>query len=145
MPVTLSDCRPNRFLAALDPVDLARWLPWLDALEVPAGAVLVEAHARQSHVFFPITAVIALARVMPGGAAVEVAVAGREGFVGLPIVLGGESAPDRATVRLAGRLLRLPARCVEAEMAHGTGVRRQLLRFASGLLGEAQHTATCAT
>lgn len=144
MQVSLSDCRSNRFLAALAPVDIARWLHHFDSMEVSPGMVLVEAHARQRHVFFPLTAVLALDRTSSAGPSAEIAVIGREGFAGMPVVLGGTSALDRTAVRLPGRLLRLPARCVEAEMEKGTAVMRHLLHFTSALLLQMAHMEACA-
>lgn len=141
MTVSTSDCRANRVLAMFDRSDIERWRPRLDLVDRGCGAVLVHARERPSHVFFPITAVVSMARVMAGGEGVEVAVIGREGFVGMPIVMGGDFAPDRATVRVAGRLLSAPARFVEDEMHRGGPVRRHLLRFASTLLIQVAHAA----
>jgi len=83
----------NRFLASMDVHGMARWLPHLRVLNLPAGYVLVKAHEKPHYVYFPTTSIVSLVHVEENGSTVEVAVTGREGFVGVPVVTGGDVMP----------------------------------------------------
>ena len=101
------DPKTNHLLGALPSADLQRWLPQLEAVEMPLGHVLYESGRTLSHVYFPTTAIVSLLYVMENGASAEIAVVGNEGVVGISLFMGGESTPSRAVVQSAGQGLRL--------------------------------------
>ena len=49
--------RKNRLLDALPDAEWQRWLPQLEAVEMPLGQVLYESGTTLSHVYFPTTAI----------------------------------------------------------------------------------------
>jgi CRP-like cAMP-binding protein len=143
MTATVLDHRANRLLAAFGPEDIERWLPHFDLVDLPLGFVLCEPHERRTHAYFPTTAVVSMIYLMDTGASAEVAVVGREGFVGVSAFLGGGSTLNRAVVQSAGQLLRLPARIIQTEVERGDHVMRHLLRYTQALLTQVSQTAVC--
>ena len=143
MTTTALDYRANRLLAAFEPEDIERWLPHFDLLDLPIGCVLCEPHERRTHAYFPTTAVVSMIYMMDNGASAEVAVVGREGFVGVSALLSGGSTPNRAVVQTAGQLLRLPAHVLQVEIDRGSAVMRRLLRYTQALLTQVCQTAVC--
>ena len=133
----------NRLLAALPPADLQRWLPHLEAVELPLGRVLYESGIALTHVYFPTTAIVSLLYVMEDGASAEIAVAGKEGLVGISLFMGGESTPSRAVVQSAGRGFRLVAEFLKQEFAHSLPVLHLLLRYTQALITQMAQTAVC--
>ena len=133
----------NRLLAALPPADLQRWLPHLEAVELPLGRVLYESGIALTHVYFPTTAIVSLLYVMEDGASAEIAVAGKEGLVGISLFMGGESTPSRAVVQSAGRGFRLAAAFLKHEFAHSLPVLHLLLRYTQALITQMAQTAVC--
>jgi hypothetical protein len=113
--VALPDARANQLLAALPDDEWQRWLPQLEAVELPLGHVLYEPGVTLSHVYFPPTAIVSLLYVMENGASAEIAMVGFEGIVGVSIFMGGGSTPSRAVVQSAGRGYRLPADVLKTE------------------------------
>ena len=105
-----ADPRQNRLLAALPDDEWARWLPHMEAVDLPLGKVLYESGSSLSHVYFPTTSIVSLLYVMEDGASAEIAVVGREGIVGISLFMGGETTPSRAVVQSAGHGFRLNAR-----------------------------------
>jgi hypothetical protein len=69
--VALPDARANQLLAALPDDEWQRWLPQLEAVELPLGHVLYEPGVTLSHVYFPTTAIVSLLYVMENGASAE--------------------------------------------------------------------------
>lgn len=85
--------RKNRLLAALPDAEWQRWLPQLEAVEMPLGQVLYESGTTLSHVYFPSTAIVSLLYVMENGASAEIAVVGNEGVVGISLFMGVSPRP----------------------------------------------------
>jgi CRP-like cAMP-binding protein len=143
MTATLLDYRANRLLAAFGPDDIERWLPHFDLVDLSVGCVLCEPNELRTYAYFPTTAVVSMIYLMDTGASAEVAVVGREGFVGVSALLGGGSTLNRAVVQSAGQLLRLPARILQTEVERGDRVMRYLLRYTQALLTQVSQTAVC--
>ena len=135
--------RRNQLLAALPPEEWARWLPQLEAVEMPLGQVLYESGGHLSHVYFPTTAIVSLLYVMEDGASAEIAVVGQEGLVGVSLFMGGESTPSRAVVQSAGRGFRLRASAMKEEFARAGPVMHLLLRYTQALITQMAQTAVC--
>ncbi|MBT9502768.1 MAG: Crp/Fnr family transcriptional regulator [Burkholderiaceae bacterium] len=141
--VNVSNPRRNQLLAALPPQEWARWLPQLEAVEMPLGQVLYESGGHQSHVYFPTTAIVSLLYVMEDGASVEIAVVGHEGLVGVSLFMGGESTPSRAVVQSAGQGFRLKAHLMLQEFNRAGPVLHLLLRYTQALITQMSQTAVC--
>jgi CRP-like cAMP-binding protein len=143
-PVALApDPKTNHLLQALPSADLQRWLPQLEAVEMPLGHVLYESGRTLSHVYFPTTAIVSLLYVMENGASAEIAVVGHEGVVGISLFMGGESTPSRAVVQSAGQGLRLRSNAIKDEFEQAGPVMHLLLRYTQALITQMAQTAVC--
>src|ERR1022692_3295592 len=137
-----ADFETNGLLAALPETERARWMPQLELVDMPLGEVLYESGMTLSHVYFPTTAIVSLLYVTESGESAEIAVVGREGLVGISLLLGGESTPSRAVVQSAGQGLRLRAQVLKDEFNHAP-VLHLLLRYIQALLTQMSQTAVC--
>ncbi|WP_198155861.1 Crp/Fnr family transcriptional regulator [Herbaspirillum autotrophicum] len=137
------DPRQNRLLAALPQAEMARWLPQLERVDMPLGAVLYESGSKLSHVYFPLNAIVSLLYVLEDGASAEIAVVGREGLVGVSLFMGGESTPSRAVIQNAGQAYRLRGDVMLQEFNQAGPVLHLLLRYTQALLTQMAQTAVC--
>ena len=137
------DPKKNYLLAALPPADLQRWLPLLEAVEMPLGHVLYESGRTLSHVYFPTTAIVSLLYVMENGASAEIAVVGNEGAIGVALFMGGETTPSRAIVQSAGSAYRLSRRALKEEFDRHGQMLHLLLRYTQSLITQMAQTAVC--
>jgi CRP-like cAMP-binding protein len=142
-PPTARDQRKNHVLGALPDAEWQRWLPQLEAVELPLGQVLYESGNTLSHVYFPTTAIVSLLYVMEDGASAEIAVVGNEGVVGISLFMGGESTPSRAVVQSAGLGFRLRAQAIRNEANRAGPVLHVLLRYTQALITQMAQTAVC--
>ena len=133
----------NALLEALPDAELARWLPHLEPVELPLGAVLYEAGNRLTHVYFPTTAIISLIYVMDSGATTEIAIVGSDGVVGVSLFMGGESTTSRAVVQSAGLGYRLKASQMMEEFNRTGPAMNLLLRYTQALITQMAQTAVC--
>ncbi len=135
--------RSNELLAALPDADLARWLPHLEWVELPLGCVVSEPGVALDYAYFPTSAIVSLLYVMEDGASAEIAVVGREGLVGVPLLTGGGSTPSTAVVRSAGEGYRINARIIGHEFNNSAPVMHLLLRYTQALITQMTQTAAC--
>jgi diguanylate cyclase (GGDEF)-like protein len=137
------DARDNGLLAGLPEAELARWLPSLEPVVLSQGQVLFESGATLSHGWFPTTAIVSLLYLTEGGGSTEIAVVGREGFVGTPIYMGGGSTPSRAVVRGAGLGLRIGSAALRQAFEQSPALLLVLLRYTQALIAQLAQIAVC--
>ena len=137
------ESRSNQLLGALPAAEWQRWLPQLEAVEMPLGQVLYESGSTLSHVYFPTSSIVSLLYVMEDGASAEIAVVGNEGVVGISIFMGGESTTSRAVVQSAGKGWRLAAQAIKEEFNRAGPVLHLLLRYTQALITQMAQTAVC--
>jgi len=99
----------NELLAALPRGAYLRLLPHLESVQLPLGAGLYDSGESIEHVYFPEDALVSLVTHMRDGATVEVGLIGRDGMVGIPVLLGDDIAFEAAVVQIAGSALRMPS------------------------------------
>jgi len=135
--------RGNHLLSSLPSADRARLAPDFELVSFKLGTVLYESGVALRHLYFPTTALVSLLFITESGASAELAVAGREGVVGIGLFMGGESTPSRAVVQIAGDALRLPAAALDREFKRGGALQTGLLRFTQALITQMCQTAVC--
>lgn len=133
----------NDLLAALPERERQRWLPRLEPIELTLGQVLYEPGRVPQYAYFPATAVVSLLYMTEDGECDEVAVIGREGVVGVSLIMGGGSTAGTASVQRAGWGFRLPARTLEDEFEQSAAVMRLLLGYGLALSTQVAQTAVC--
>jgi len=133
----------NHLIAALPAAEFDALCSALEPVPLLLGQMLYEPGVRLHHVFFPTTAVVSLHHVMASGASAETCSVGREGMVGVALMMGGDTTPSSAVVQTAGQGYRL-ARSTLLQAFEGPGqLRRLLLRYAQALITQIAQTAVC--
>ena len=133
----------NALLAALPNDVMARLSSKLQRVQMPAGSVLFEPGMPLQDVYFLENAVVAMNFVMANGSSAEVALIGREGMVGVRLLLGDPSMNVRASVQSAGSGLRMPAASLLEEVSRGGALMHVLLHYTATFIGQLVQTAAC--
>ncbi|MBC7933365.1 MAG: Crp/Fnr family transcriptional regulator [Rubrivivax sp.] len=133
----------NRILAALPPAELERLLPHLEPVNLILGKILVHPGEPIRHVYFPVDSLISLVTLMKNGKAVEASVVGREGMMGVPILLNTDATPIQMIVQLPGRAFMARAATIKEASGNGGVLRDILLRYAHALFVGVAQTAAC--
>jgi CRP-like cAMP-binding protein len=106
----ISDVRfQNRLLAALPRGAVSSLEPHLKPVCLSRGRVLCEVNQPPSHVYFVEKGAVSLVTIFENGATAEMATVGREGMVGVDMLLGGKQALGRYMVPVAGLALAVEA------------------------------------
>jgi len=134
----------NSLLAALPRADYESLLPALEPVALASGQVLYEPGERIRHAYFPSDAQVSLLTVVVmERKSLEINLIGREGMIGIPLVLGAETSPVRALVQKKGSALRMPAASLHEALRCSPALRHELLRYAYAKLLQARQTAAC--
>ena len=133
----------NRLLDLLPVADYDRLRPDLETVRIGVKDVVCEANRPISHVYFPTGGIISLVTSLADGGTVELATVGREGMVGLPVFLGADTMPSRASGQVAGDALRMEAGAFRAEVGRNGALVRVLNRYAHALFNQAALTLAC--
>ena len=133
----------NFLLNAMPQEVVERLCPDLERIHMPAGQVLCEPGVATRDVYFPATSVVSMSYVMESGSSAEIALIGREGMVGVPLLFGTASSTVQASVQSAGFGFRLPGRCLIKEFGRGGKLMHVLLSYAGSLIEQMEQTAAC--
>jgi CRP-like cAMP-binding protein len=133
----------NRLLTALPPDVLAELWPRLEPVELPLRQVVQAAGEPVNAVLFPETGWLSMLAYLEDGDAAEVGLVGREGMLGLPLVLEAESDDLEAMVQGPGTALRMDKASFREALEHFPAFRTPLLRYTLVHHGQVARTAAC--
>jgi CRP-like cAMP-binding protein len=112
-------------------------------VELPVGTELVSQGARITHLFFPTTAVCSLVVELASGDKAETAAVGRDGFVGVPVVLGIPVSTSTGVILLPGEGYRMSARSALDLCKQHEGFRKALFGYTAFRLHLATRSVAC--
>ena len=133
----------NRLLAALPAEVYERLTPHLQPVRLALGGVLYESGEQLQHIYFPTDSIVSLLCELDDGATVETAMAGNEGLVGIAMLMGGKTTPNRAVVKSAGSAFRIRADILVREFENTGALQNLLLRYTQALMTQTAQTAVC--
>ncbi len=143
MALSATPTSRNRLLAALPSGVLAELWPQLQSVELPFRHVLQAPGKPIEAVYFPERGWFSMLAYLENGDAVEVGLVGREGFAGLPVLLGADHDDIEAMVQGPGTALRMDARAFRQELQRLPALHDLLLRYALVHHGQVARTAAC--
>jgi CRP-like cAMP-binding protein len=129
----------NRLLCGLSPADFALLQPHLTRRCASLRETLIEPGRPIEHVYFPESGLASF--VSPSEVETEVGVVGREGFLGVSVILGLDRTPLKAQSQVPGEGLSVPtAALVEASEA-SRSLRGLLCRYTHVFMIQAASTS----
>ncbi|WP_376695911.1 Crp/Fnr family transcriptional regulator [Wenzhouxiangella sp. EGI_FJ10305] len=120
-----------------------RLFPLLREIELPGGMEIHGAGLKEGFVYFPADCIIGHVHATCDGHTSEISVVGREGVVGLSVLMCAGSTPNRAVVVSAGTAYRLPANAIKREFENDPAIRKLMLRYTQALFTQMAQTALC--
>lgn len=133
----------NSLLGAVPRQDYRRLLPGLEAVTLNLGEVLYEPGQAIRFVYFPGASLVSLLTLADGHLALEVGLIGREGMVGIPLVLGHNVSTVRALVQGSGTAVRMASAPFLARFRLSPPLQRSLYRYTHTLMAQISQTAAC--
>ena len=133
----------NFLLASLPPPARESLKQHLEPVDLHREEVVYESGQPLSYVLFPTTAIVSISYVLANGQSSEIGIVGNDGVVGIALFMGGNTMPNRAAVRSAGKGFRLGAPALRQEFAKGGPFHDLLLRYTQALVTQMLQTSVC--
>jgi CRP-like cAMP-binding protein len=134
----------NLILAGLPRKEYASMLPDLEEVALPSGEKLYKSGDAIEHVYFPGEGLVSLVTHMNDGTTVEVGIIGRDGMVGIPVLLGDDIAFEEAVVQIEGSAMRMRSGDFKESLKENhSPLLTQLLLYTRSLMRQVGRTAAC--
>ena len=115
----------------------------LEFIEFPTYCILNEIAEPIHHGYFIDSGLASILNVTLAGKSVEVGLTGKEGFVGLPLLVGFRTSPTRAVAQIAGTAFRISAKDL-IHLFHGCPQLLKLLhRYSQEFALQVTQVAVC--
>jgi CRP-like cAMP-binding protein len=133
----------NEILLALPSKECAAVRAELEFLEMPAYNLLNEMGETIEFCYFMNSGMTSILTIMGDGKGVEVGLTGKEGFIGLPLIVGLKTSATRAIVQITGSAFRISAAKLLEALAKCPQLGKKLNRYAQELGMQATQVAAC--
>jgi CRP-like cAMP-binding protein len=133
----------NEILRILPGPELDVLLPKMEITAFPARAVLTEASKPIEHCYFLNEGVVSIIHVMTDGRSIEVGLTGKEGFVGLPVIVGCEVSLVRSVIQVAAAGYKISAENLKSVLQSCPVLERKLHRYSQELSIQTIQIAAC--
>lgn len=134
----------NLILAAIPRPEYRRLLPSLEAVTLSLGERLYKSGSLIEYVYFLDDGLVSLVTHMHDGTTIEVGLIGKDGMVGIPVLLGDDIAFEEAIVQIAGSAVRMKSGVLkEALKRNHSPLLTELLLYTRTLMKQIAQTAAC--
>jgi CRP-like cAMP-binding protein len=133
----------NSILLRLPSAERDQVFPKLEIVRLKLHQVIHEAGETIKSGYFVNTGLMSVLAVQPDGKTVEVGLIGSEGFVGLPLLVGYRSSPNRVVTQGDGDAFRCDAAMLAELLRTCPVLHEQLHRFGQRLAMQTMQIAAC--
>jgi hypothetical protein len=133
----------NQLLAALPRAAYRRLLPHLEATTLTVGQTLFPRAGPLPFAYFPTESIVTLSYAIEEGAMAKAWPVGREGMVGISLILRSPDRDNRADVQFGGLAFRIAASVLRGEFGRGGALQYLLLRYVFALITQASQLGVC--
>lgn len=143
LPTIESQPVENEILLSLPTKEREAIFPQLTFVELRTHDVLHEPGEAIKFGYFLNRGMTSILTVLPEGKSVEVGLTGKDGFVGLPLIVGFSSGPTQAVVQIAGDAFRIGARGITQVVRQCPTLVNRLQRYVQILAMQGTQVAAC--
>ncbi len=133
----------NVFLSKLSPAVYAQILPDLELISLPRDFDMYQKAGKIDYIYFPISSIIAVVKVLMDGEAPEIATIGNDGLVGTDAFMGVYSLTSRVVVQSAGMAYRLKTTIAKKLFETEPNFRNLVLRYIHVIFSHSAQIAAC--
>lgn len=133
----------NDLLSSLPDPDHQKMSSLMELVSLEFKDTICPAGTRLDYAYFPISGMLSIVYVLENGECGEVGIIGKEGFIGIPILLGGEIMPYEIVVQGEGKALRLPVQQLKLFFDESVSLRNNLLHYMQAFMTQISQTAVC--
>lgn len=120
----------NRLLGTLEGNDYDAVRAIAESVSLSRRDVLIAAHAPITHLHFLESGIASEVATTPGGRRIEVCITGREGLVGVPLLLDVDRTPHETFVQIEGEAVRVESEAFRRLIEDRVSLRQVFARYA---------------
>jgi len=133
----------NKILTALPQEELTNLRRYLEDVHFEKGEVIYMTGDRIQYAYFPVEGLFSLVSNTENGSTVEIAMVGKEGMVGHPVILKHGMTPYEVSVQVSTHALRIRAEVLEEEFQKGGVLQELVLRYLNLLIAQVSQLSLC--
>ena len=133
----------NSILSRLPAATFAKLKPKLRRVQLKRHEILQEAHRSIDHVYFIQRGMAVLFARTKRDGEVGVSIIGRQGLVGVPVVLGSRRCPHRCLMEVSGEALQIASEDLRQAMDESPPLRQQLMIYVQAMIVQHAQTVLC--
>jgi CRP-like cAMP-binding protein len=133
----------NEILLSLPANESSAVFAHLEFVDLPTHTIGNELGEPIKDCYFPNSGLFSILSVLRDGKSVEVGLTGKEGFVGLPLVVGLKTSAARAIVQIAATGFRIKADKMKDVLRQCPSLEKSLNRYAQALAVQSIQVAAC--
>ena len=133
----------NEILSSLPAEDFGLLSPYLKSVDLPLKKALIVPDEPIRHVYFPDQGVASMLALLEGGGSVEVGMIGREGMVGIHVLLGADTVTQECVVQIPGAGWRMEVAAFREAAVQSRSLSASLHRYTMTFLLQVSQTAAC--
>jgi CRP-like cAMP-binding protein len=133
----------NEILLGLSDGECKTLFSKLELVRLKVHYLLHETGDALKSVYFCNSGMISILSVFPDGKSVEVGLVGKEGFVGLPLLVGFQTAPTRAIAQIDATAFRVDGEALVALLPRSPKLKRSLQQYSQVFAMEITQVAAC--
>lgn len=137
------DATRNVIIAALPDEEASQLVTAGEPVPLGRGDILLEQGEAVKEVFFPVSGVVSIVTLLEDGGSVENAVVGREGFIGVPIVLDASHLTAQVLCQIPGDAVRIEAERFLELYRELPALGRSLRRYVQARMSMVMQTVAC--
>lgn len=140
---TLTQPHRNKLLAYLNPAELAGLESSLQLVSLDFQQQLYDYRQNLTHIYFPLSGVVALMRSLSDGDMAQVASVGNEGVVGYGALIDAPVASGLAIVQLPGEALRAEVGAIQSYALEHPRFRTVTMHYGHVLISHLMQSVVC--
>jgi CRP-like cAMP-binding protein len=133
----------NQMLLRLPSQERDLLFPKLELVRLKTHQVLHEPGDTIKSAYFVNSGLVSILSIFPDGKGVEVGLVGKEGFIGLPLVVGFRTAPTRAITQIEGSAFRVDGETLVGILRQCPRLEAQLQQFSQIMTMQVTQIAAC--
>ena len=133
----------NKILRSMPGKESRAIFALLEFVDLPTRSILNETATPIESAYFMESGLASVLNIMEDGKSVEVGLMGKEGFVGMPLLVGFKTSPSRVVMQIPGSAFKIRAKDFSALLAECPQLQKALFRFSQEMAVQSAQIAAC--
>src|SRR6202162_5512950 len=133
----------NKILRGLPNKESRTVFAALEFVELPTRTILNETFEPIESAYFVNGGLASVLNIMEDGKSVEVGLMGKEGFAGIPLLVGFKTSPSRVVMQIGGSAFKIRAKDFATLLPDCPQLERSLFRLSQEMAVQAAQVAAC--